>query len=179
MKAPICTHSSMMQSDLLYTIDQLLNSRPCNYIVPPLSLPQRKVLSERHLRSVSRVGSNRDPKSKSIGIPCCRRSRAIRIGSRQSPSPLTASRSSLALTTRPSGSGTPRLGRRCRRSRAIRVGSGQSPSPLTASRSSLALAPRPSGSGTPRLGRRCRRSRAIPVRSRQSPSLLTVNYCQF
>ncbi|KAH6661768.1 hypothetical protein B0J14DRAFT_496760 [Halenospora varia] len=50
----------------------------------------------------------------------------------KTPSPLTASRSSLDLMIRQSGSGTPPQAPRCRRSRAILRTSGQQPSHLTA-----------------------------------------------
>ena len=68
MKVPIYMHLSMMQGDLLYITDQLLNRRPFNYIVQLLSLPQRRVLFERHLRSVSPLGSKENQKCKHIGV---------------------------------------------------------------------------------------------------------------
>jgi hypothetical protein len=53
-------HLYMMQRGLPYTADQLLSRRPFNRIVRPLSLPQRRVLSEQHLRSVFRLGSRKN-----------------------------------------------------------------------------------------------------------------------
>jgi hypothetical protein len=128
MRALICMHLSMMQSDLPYTTDQLLSRRPFNYIVQLLSSPQRRVLFEQHLRSTSPLGSKESLECNYIGVLHCRRSRAIRRRSDQSPSRPTASRSSLALRTAQSGSGTPTREQRCRRSRAIHPISIQSPS---------------------------------------------------
>jgi hypothetical protein len=56
MKAPIYMHLYMMQRGFPYTADQLLSRCPFNRIVQPLSSPQRRVLSEKHLRSVSLLG---------------------------------------------------------------------------------------------------------------------------
>ena len=46
----------MMPGGLPYTTDQLLSRRPFNYIAQPLSSLQRRVLSEKHLRSVFLLG---------------------------------------------------------------------------------------------------------------------------
>jgi hypothetical protein len=56
VKVPIYMHLYMMRSGSLYTADQLLNRRPFNHIVQPLSSPQRRVLSEKDLRSISLLG---------------------------------------------------------------------------------------------------------------------------
>jgi hypothetical protein len=56
IKVPIYMHLYMMRGGSLYTTDQLLNGRLFNHIVQPLSSPQRRVLSEKHLRSVSQLG---------------------------------------------------------------------------------------------------------------------------
>jgi hypothetical protein len=56
MKVPIYMRLYMMRGGSLYTTDQLLNRRPFNHIVQPLSSPQRRVLSEKHSRSVSLLG---------------------------------------------------------------------------------------------------------------------------
>jgi hypothetical protein len=56
MKVPIYMRLYMMRGGSLYTTNQLLNRCPFNYIVQPLSSPQRRVLSEKYLRSVSLLG---------------------------------------------------------------------------------------------------------------------------
>lgn len=56
MRIPIYMRSYMMRSGSPYTTDQLLNRRPFNHIAQPLSSLQRRVLSEKHLRSVSLLG---------------------------------------------------------------------------------------------------------------------------
>jgi hypothetical protein len=83
MKVPIYTHLHMMQRGSPYTTDQLLNRRPFNYIVQPLSLLQRRLLFEKHLRIVSPLGSKESLKYKHIGTRHYRRSRAIRTRSAQ------------------------------------------------------------------------------------------------
>jgi hypothetical protein len=59
LEAPICTHSSMMQSDLPYTADQLLNRFHLNHIIQHLHSPQKRALFKRHLKLYSRL----DPKT--------------------------------------------------------------------------------------------------------------------
>jgi hypothetical protein len=56
-KVPIYIRLYMMRGGLPYTTDQLLNRRPFNHIVQPLSSPQRRVLLGKHLRSISLLGS--------------------------------------------------------------------------------------------------------------------------
>jgi hypothetical protein len=56
MKILIYMPLYMMRDGSLYITDQLLNRRPFNHIVQPLSLPQRRVLSEKYLKSVSLLG---------------------------------------------------------------------------------------------------------------------------
>lgn len=56
MKVPIYMRLFMMRGGSLYIIDHLLNRRPFNHIVQPLSLPQRRVLSEKDSRNVSLLG---------------------------------------------------------------------------------------------------------------------------
>ncbi|KAG9234444.1 NACHT domain-containing protein [Amylocarpus encephaloides] len=111
---------------------------------------------------------------------CCQPSRAILLGSGQSPSPRTASRSCLGLVTRPSDAGMPpRESSCCQPSRAILLRSAQSPSPRTASRSCLGLMTRPSDAGMPpRESSCCQPSRAILLGSAQSPSPRTASRSQ-
>jgi hypothetical protein len=52
IEVPIYMHLYMMQGGSLYITDQLLNGRLFNHIAQPLSSPQRRVLSEKHLRNV-------------------------------------------------------------------------------------------------------------------------------
>jgi hypothetical protein len=56
IKVPIYMRLYMMRGGSLSITDQLLNRRPFKPIVQPLSSPQRRVLSEKHLRSVSLLG---------------------------------------------------------------------------------------------------------------------------
>jgi hypothetical protein len=56
MKVPIYIRLYIMRGGSLYTTDQLLNRRLFNHIIQLLSSPQRRVLSEKHLRSISQLG---------------------------------------------------------------------------------------------------------------------------
>jgi hypothetical protein len=114
----------MIQSDLPYITDQLLNRFPFSYIVQHLSSPQKRALFERHLKIIFPLGSKESLEYKRIGVQRCRRSRATRIMSPLWPSHPTAGRSSRALMITRCGSGTPPRAQRCRRSRATR---GRSP----------------------------------------------------
>jgi hypothetical protein len=125
MKVSIYMCSYMMQSDLPYIADQLLNRHPFNYTVQPLSSPQRGVLFGDNLKGLSRLGFRGNQKYKQIGALLYRRSRATRPRSLQWPSPLTASRSCLDRAIRQCGSGTLLQEPRCRRSRATRARSIQ------------------------------------------------------
>lgn len=106
MKVRNYIHLFIMQRGLPYTTDWLLSRRPFNYIVQPLSLLQKKVLFEKHLRIISLVGSKGNPKYKRIGTRYCRRLRAIAIGSALWPSPTTRSCWRQRSTTKQSRSGT-------------------------------------------------------------------------
>lgn len=61
MKVPIFMHLYMMQRGLPSIADQLLNRRPFNRIVQPLSSPPKRVLFEQLLRSVFRLGFRKSP----------------------------------------------------------------------------------------------------------------------
>jgi len=161
MKVLISMHLYMMQRGSPYITGQSLNRHPYNYIVQPLSSPQRKVLFEKHLRSISPLGFKQSPKYKHIGTRRYRRSRATRAQSDQSPSRRTGSRSSRAQTIRRSGSGTLLQEYYYRRSRATRTRLTQLLSRRTGRKSSRALTIKRFGSGT-LLQEHCYRgSRAI------------------
>ena len=168
----------MMRGGSLYTTDQLLNRRPFNYIVQPLSSPQRGVLFGDNLKGISRLGFRGNQKYKQIGVLLYRRSKATRTRSPQWPSPPTASRSCLDLMITQCGSGTLLREHRSRRSRATRTWSPQWPSPLTESRSCLDLMITQCGSGTLLQEHRSRRSRATRARSPQWPSPPMASYYQ-
>ena len=158
-KALICTHLSMTQSDLPYTIDQLLNRRPFNCTVQPLSSPQRGVLFGDNLKGIFQLRFRGNKEQKHIGVRLYRRSRATRAGSGQWPSPPTASRSCLDQGIAQSGSGTQLQVPCSRRSRATRARSVPWHSPPTASRLYLDRSITQCGSGTLLPEPCCRRER--------------------
>ena len=83
IKVQIYIRLYMMQGGSLYTTDRLLNKPLFNYTAQHLSSPQRRVLSGKHLRSVSPLGSKRNRKCKRIGVRCYRRSKATQARSTQ------------------------------------------------------------------------------------------------